>query len=221
MEQENKEISVSFFRAYPMLARLGARAFRCRPRGFTMIELLISIGIFVMITGIVVTSFSHGKYRDELVAAGAALQSAVREAQTFTTAGTTIRCPQLAPTDPAAPPVGYGVYINQVFGQPSVVVLYADCRTDSTPYTYDTDAHDDAVVRQVTLPANVALRNFLPATAPPLNIVFSPLIETVAVNGTPAYQGEATLELIHGKSGHYLTMRVNAFTGQVFMSQPQ
>lgn len=187
-----------------------------------MIELLISIGIFIVITGTVIMSFSRGKWRDELMSAGSAVQATVREAQTFTTAGATVRCPYLGPGEPdEPPPVGYGIYFEQPLNQPPVVVLFADCSTANTPYIYDTNppGYDDVLVRQVKLPPNVTLTNFQPGG--PLHIVFSPLIETVAVNGTPNHPGEAIVELSHAKSGRRMQIKVNAFTGQVFMGQPQ
>lgn len=195
-----------------------------RPRGFTLIELLISISIFLLITGSVIMSFASGKYRDELVSAGGLVQSVVREAQSFTSAGSTAACPGVSP---AAPPVGgYGVYMNQVVGQLPELIVFADCDPSSTIKTFDNSPPgdcddgncDDVIIRRVAMPARVNLVNVQPAL--PLNVVFSPLDEIVVVNNGSGFTGEASVELQHEKTNRKISLKVNTATGQVFVTPP-
>lgn len=183
-----------------------------RVTGFTLMELLISIAIFLIITAMVIVNFSSGKYRDELVGAGSILQAAVREAQALTNAGATALCP--GQVTPAVPVGGFGAY----FKQPSTVYVFADCETTNSRFAYS--ASDDTVVRTIQLSDNVTLDNSS-QPALPVSLVFSSLIETVAVNGQESYANPVSLVLAHSRSGYHLNVSVNAITGQVFTSQPQ
>ncbi len=200
--------------------------FSATPAGFTMVELLISISIFILITAVVILNFSSGKYRDELTSAGSLVQSAVREAQTFTSAGSTAACPGLPV---GTPQNGYGVYLDQPFGVAPEVIIFADCESTVSYLTYS--ASDDALVRRVILPPRVTFTTLgvtclsspcsTAVAPPPLHIVFSPVSETVAVNRTKDYNGEALIKLTHDKSGRSVTLKINAYTGQVFLGPLQ
>lgn len=59
--------------------------------GFTLIELVVSISIFTVISGIIVANLRSGTLRDELILDATGLVEAIRDAQTKTTAGELVK----------------------------------------------------------------------------------------------------------------------------------
>jgi len=190
--------------------------------GFTLLELMVSITIFLIITGMVLVNFRSGQYRDELSGSAELVQSLIREAQTATLSGTVtpVACPGL--TTAAAPPAGYGVYVAPVSGQPPTVLEFADCESVS-PITYQYAAGDPnfLIVKQATLSSHVYLdpNNLLVGNTPvsSLSIVFDALSEQVKINGSSANDG--TITLSHNNIGGAPTVTVNSSTGQVFVTK--
>lgn len=192
-----------------------------KPTGFTLIELIISIGIFVILTAMVISNFTSGKYHDELVDGTGVLQAAIREAQAFTNAGSTILCPSTA--TPVVPVGGFGVYLDQPLGQPATAIVFADCESTHSPFYYDPAANPqyDAVVHAVALPANDMIEAASSPTLP-ISIVFSSFEETVKVaTGSTSTAGPAIIKLAHQRSKYTQSITVNQVTGQVFAAPPQ
>jgi prepilin-type N-terminal cleavage/methylation domain-containing protein len=178
--------------------------------GFTMVELLISIAIFIMITGLVIVNFRAGQYRDELTGAAGLVQATLREMQTAANSGTVTPTPCPGVTTPQVPPSGYGVY----FATPSTMIEFADCETMAPKtYSYVSGNSNFIVVRTITLSSNVEFSSLQPGG--PLNTVFDPFVETVKVNGASS-DAIITVRHLRGTQAT-LTVRLNAATGQVFI----
>lgn len=175
-------------------------------RGFTLVELLISIGIFLLITSLVIVNFRQGQYRDELMGSAELIENALREAQTLTTTGATVTCP--GDSVSAVPPGGFGL---SAMG-PDNVIVFADCEE---PPTYTYAAADDLVIRTLKLAGNVEINAFDPA-GPELDLVFSPFDEKVRVNGSLILTDPALIRLRHKRTNAEAQVQTNVLTGQVF-----
>ncbi len=93
-----------------------------RMRGFTLIELMVTIGIMVVITG--VTLASHSKFGGQVMLRNLAYETAlvVREAQTY---GVSVRKIDIGSGEFEA---GYGVHFNA--NNPTEYVMFADTYKD-------------------------------------------------------------------------------------------
>ncbi len=174
-----------------------------------MMELVISVAIFVLITAMVIVNFRSGQYRDELIGGAEAIETTLREMQTKTNSGETVKCDSSQP-EPSEPPDGYGVRITNA---PLSIIAFADCGdVYSTKYTYD--ATDDLLLKTVSLPANVSIESMVPAAAT-LNIVFSPLSEVVIIN-TNDTTNLVEIKLKHSRTEREITVKLNRLTGQSY-----
>ncbi len=186
-------------------------------RGFTLVELLVSMGIFVIITSLVIVNFRSGQYRDELNGAAGIVQAALREAQTAASSGTVTPSPCPDPANPGhllstagPPPSGYGLHLTS----PNTIIEFADCETAAPKtYTYSEADQNFIFVRAVQVSPNVKFSNLQPGD--PLDIVFDPFVETVTVNNSAS---NAVITIQHPKGGGTtLSVHLNAATGQVFI----
>jgi prepilin-type N-terminal cleavage/methylation domain-containing protein len=167
-------------------------------KGFTIIELLVAMGIFVVITSMVVANFRTGSQSDELKIAAEALVSNLRKAQNMALAG------QLK--DGASPPGGYGVYFK--LADTDRYIIFADL--DGRPLDYDVgEALSDGTV---ILPRDVRIINVEPTVI--ASVVFKPPKPTIYINGGTA---EATLAvtLKHNLSGQTRRVVVKRISGQI------
>ncbi len=197
--------------------------------GFTVMELMISVGIFLLITALVIVNFRQGQYRDELAEGANVLETAFREMQTQATAGKTVQCLAF-PTIPSEPPGGWGVNIDTSAGN-YVITVFADCLEDETDlanHVYNQNI--DLVLNTLTLPSRVKITGLtvfdINNTGRPLlndvnglNIAFSPLTELVWLQGKnptdPESYIKARVELTHTVLQQRILVEVNALTGQV------
>lgn len=183
--------------------------------GFTLVELLISIAIFLLITAMVLVSFRSGQYRDELAGAAQVIQASLREMQTATFSGSAILCSStLQPVEPVG---GYGVHF-QPGAQP---IAFADCGDPGNSYaaTYRYKAASDPLIKTVQLPnsSRTNLTALSPSDAGGLDIMFSKTAEAPVVNGNQNYSGSnLTITLQHTVTNSLVCVEVNPITGQVF-----
>lgn len=187
-----------------------------RPLGFTMMELLISISIFLIITSMVIVNFRSGQYRDELMGSAQFLQSTLREMQTMAFSGSRVICPGYVPPEAGEmTPAGYGLNIN--FG---VVTAFADCDPSdpniSPNYKYG-GVLEDVNLKTISLYNNISIESItVGATAvSSLDAVFTPFSEIVKINNTET--DNIIIELIHSKTTKTVTVKITESTGQVFI----
>ena len=195
-------------------------------RGFTTMEMLISLAIFGVVTAFLMANFRTGKAIDELRLASNGAVSALRQAQTRAISGSTVNvcrggehdgklCSNGAAkgcvggTCSPEVPRGYGVRFSKVGEAAGRAVVFADL--DGTK-SYSTD--EDLQVLELSPSSNVAVTSFDPYTYPVVDVVFEPPRPTVYFNGS-VNETVVLISLEHEISGQVRTLRVNRVSGQV------
>ncbi|MFH1867263.1 MAG: type II secretion system protein [Patescibacteria group bacterium] len=177
------------------------------PSGFTLMELLVSVAIFLIITGLVIVNFRSGRYRDELVGAAEAIQTSLREMQTAYNSGDTVECV----TGEKEPPAnGFGVEITEI----PTIKTFADCGKDTPGVDYQYE-DTDVLLKEITISSHITVD----ITAPnelTLNVVFAPNSEEVRINQDVNFGGDAEILLEHTKSGRQATVTINSISGLIF-----
>lgn len=164
-------------------------------RGFTLLELILSIGILGILIGATISNF-HGGARNEAVRQSAMLSAGLlRQAQTMTLTGT-------RPDGSSFPTGGYGVRFDTA--SPTVLTLFAD---NNGNFNYD--GGEEIAAERLTLPAGASFN--LGAS---LNVVFSPPEANVYFNGAA---GPDTMAIPFQASGTSLSRTVTIYrlSGQV------
>lgn len=165
-------------------------------RGFTIIELLVAISIFIIVTGLVVANFRRGARSDELKIAAAGLASILQRAQTMALTGETI--------NGKVPSGGYGVYAT--LSEPNRYIMFADIN-DNKIYGAD-EALDGGII---FLPPNIIINQLNPA---PINIVFKPPKPIIYINGESS-ENSAIITLKDLVSNQIKRVIVNRISGQI------
>ena len=137
-------------------------------KGFTLIVLLVSVGIFIIVTGMVVVNFRAGSRSDELKISADALVSNLRRAQNMSLAGEQV--------NGVTPPGGYGVYFN--LGNPGRYVIFSDSNGN---LVYD--ANEDLPDGVIVLPKDIMIYMVSPGNIS--SVVFKPPKPTIYINGDP------------------------------------
>lgn len=196
-------------------------------RGFTMIEMLISLSIFAVVTAFVTANFRAGRQSDELRLSTQLLATAIRRAQTMAISGQTVPfcqggtndkgiCP--GGTDPECGggtcvrdvPRGYGVHLTTVGAGASKAVLFADTDGDKTFSVRET-VRTDAITPGPFVVAS-ALNPMSAGNA--LDILFEPPKPKLWFNASQAI-GIATVTLRHTTSSRTKNVTVNLISGQI------
>ncbi|MFZ5363974.1 MAG: pilus assembly FimT family protein [Patescibacteria group bacterium] len=166
-------------------------------KGFTIIELLVSLSIFIIVTAMVVTNFRGGNRSDELKIAAETIASSLRRVQNMALAGELV--------DGISPPGGYGIYFN--LGNPGQYLIFAD-KDGDLAYDVGEVLADGAI----DLADNITLENILPAAAS--TIIFKPPKPTIYINGGV---GDNILGVTvkHSLSGKVKKILVNRISGRV------
>ena len=178
--------------------------------GFTLMELLVSITIFLIITAMVITNFRMGQYREELFGAAEAIVTSAREMQSQTIAGTLVDCPGIL--EKTAPKNGFGIHVDTDL----LITGFGDCEDVFSLYGYDVD-DDFTSTTQFTVSKNVELVSVTPPGSPiALDLVFSSLSEAVVVNGVINPAPSVALGLRHKRTGKTVTVILNPTTGRIY-----
>ncbi len=195
-------------------------------RGFTLIEMLVSLAIFVIVTAFVTANFRAGRQSDELRIASQLAASSLRRAQSFALAGqTTTFCRGgandlrecLGGTDVECVggacvrevPHGYGVHFSTVDPARQRIVFFADTNGN---HAYD----DGEAIRSdaVSPGTSVVVNTVNPSATGVLDVVFDPPNPTVYFNGGTATP-IASVTVRHLATGQMKTVTVNALSGQI------
>jgi prepilin-type N-terminal cleavage/methylation domain-containing protein len=166
-------------------------------KGFTIIELLVSLGIFVVVTAMVVTNFRGGSQSDELKIAADTLVSNLRKAQNMALAGEQV--------GGITPPGGYGVYFT--LGTPLQYIVFADFNGNQK-YDLGEDLSDGKII----LAKNVVITGVRPLANS--SVVFKPPKPTTYINGGTA-DNVLEVDLGHSVSGKIRKILVNRVSGRI------
>jgi len=166
--------------------------------GFTLLELLVSIGIFVIITTAVVLNFRVGERSDELRLATERFASGLRGLSTMAQTGQrAVQCDTLVPKG------GYGVQI-----QNGTITFFADC---DGKHTFDTGETLSSYFTD--LPPSVSISPS-DSTNSPLTVTFEPPVPAVWINGQ-AMASEAQIILTHTKTLQTKTVTIKRISGRI------
>lgn len=175
-------------------------------KGFTIIELLVSLGIFVVVTTMVVANFRAGSRSDELKITAETLVSNLRRAQNMALAG------QL--TDGVTPPGGYGVYVK--LAEADRYVIFAD-KNGNLVYD-DGEALVDGII---FLPRNVRIEKIEKTLGATISgeVVFKPPKPVIYICKTGVIPCETedalSITLKHVLSEKTQQVSVNRISGRV------
>lgn len=137
--------------------------------GFTLIEVLISIGIIALLTGIFYANYRGAGIRTDLKGAAQKLANDIRLAQNFSL-GT-------KEFNESTPSGGWGVYFD-IVNYPDSYLIFADKNEN-----FEYDEHNNEKYRTINLPANISLISLeIEDLVNPANIVFLPPDPQVYIN---------------------------------------
>ncbi len=163
--------------------------------GYSMIELMVVIFIFIVIFTATMANFRHGERTEELRLAADHVASVIRQAQSQALAG--IGEETDLSTD-------YGLLFIEEINQ---FLIYKDNNKNKI---YDIVGNE--LIETITLPQTITITE---VTGGILNIVFSPPRPTIYINGDTVLQ-EAEIKLNHLKiSDKQGTINFNRITGRV------
>lgn len=166
-------------------------------KGFTIIELLVSLSIFIVITAMVVANFRAGSRGDDLRISAEAMVSNLRKAQNMALAG--------QPTNDIVPPGGYGLYFN--LATPDRYIIFADMNGDKV-YNSGEELADGLV----TLPREVRIISVSPVIVS--TVVFKPPKPTIFINNDPSNE-TLSVTLKHTSSEQTRVVTVNRVSGRI------
>lgn len=170
--------------------------------GFTLVEMMVVIAIFVVIYAATIANFRKGDNRSELLLATENLAGDIKKIQTQTLAGSA-----QAEIDPIG---GFGVYFNLT--NDSQYVLFRDNGDEE----FQAQPGDDAMLETVQLPKSITLDNLLfnDQSTADLTIVFKPPKPDIYFNDDLAASSSIILlsEKLNNQAGK---ISVYKFTGKV------
>lgn len=195
-------------------------------KGFTLIEMLISLSIFGVITGIVIANFRAGQQGDELRISGQLVASTMRRAQTAALGGEEINyckggtdnlevCLSGDDADCAGGvcdpdiPRGYGIHFTTADDGKRMMTYFAD--TDGDRIFDETEIVSQ---RAVSSGEFIEISSLVPLSGNRLDIVFVPPKPTVYFNGTTV-DALAKVTLRHITTGAFREVMINRISGQI------
>ncbi len=200
-------------------------------RGFTLVEMLISLGIFAVITGFVMANFRVGSQGDELRLAQQLVASELRRAQTMAIAGQTVnycaagvRVGQFCTSGNSAecggpdgncvrsaPPGGYGVHFTTLETGNRQMILFADVDA-GRDHRYEPG--EEIRTTSVSPGTYVSVYLLEPSDAGGLDVAFTP------GDGLPLFNNAADppvakITVRHKSTEAAKEVTVNAVSGQI------
>lgn len=172
-------------------------------KGFTIIDLLVAITIFVILTSLTIANFVTGKRRDALRQSGIVLVSILQEAQTAALSGMTI--------NGVTPVGGYGVHFDT--STPSQIIYFADVNGnevyDQTTDTLVSGVIDNLPDEVVISALKVGEDNLLSA-----DFVFKAPDGNRYLNGL-LNGGKLEIDLVHQKTSQTTKVTASTSSGQI------
>jgi prepilin-type N-terminal cleavage/methylation domain-containing protein len=152
-------------------------------QGFTLVELLVSIFIIVLISGIIFANYRVGGQQFALQRSANKLAQDIRRAQAMAMGAA--ECPAGTGCAGSVPP-GYGIYLSQ--GNTNYL-LYADTNQAGGNQNYD---GGDASIDTINLEKGVEILSASPSS---FSINFKPPDPTVTIRGSAGDVSTATITL--------------------------
>jgi len=175
--------------------------------GFTTVDLLVAVSIFIIIASIMIANFRQGSQQDQLRQAGFLVASVLEQAQAQALAGTTVNIGGST----FVPSGGYGVYFD--LSSPNQLILFPDLNSNGL---FDS-ANEIISGWTYNLPANVTINTLTPVL-PAVAFSFRPPLGDRYINGSlngGGGGGSLQVGLRHSRSGNLINVTVNAISGQI------
>lgn len=195
-------------------------------RGFTIIDMLVSLTIFGVVTGFLMANFRSGRTADELRIGAQSIGSSFREVQTMAITGKTLpvcrggssnlkvctigvstTCP--SGTCAYEVPRGYGLRLSTLTTGASLLTLFADTNGNRA-----FDAGEAMNTKPLSTTTRVFVKTLTPVGSNVLDVVFEPPKPTVYFNASTATT-LATVQVQHSTSGATRSVTINRVSGQV------
>lgn len=158
--------------------------------GFTLLELSISLIIFVLITAFAIANIKGGTRNEKLKTARTQLIEDLKKMQNYSLTGRTCETGDAAScTAGSVPARGYGLYITRCASNCSYV-LFSDTLAGGVDYHYDGGEQlNNGIVK---FNKDIIVSNFSSNGSDdngPINVVFAPYSTTITMNGASAGGG--------------------------------
>ncbi|MDD5290334.1 MAG: prepilin-type N-terminal cleavage/methylation domain-containing protein [Patescibacteria group bacterium] len=171
--------------------------------GFTVLELMVVIGIMVMMLVLTVPNFKSFDRSQILESEADKLFSILRQAQVWALTGQTV----------GATRYNFGVHFLQCVSAPGCQYTFFKDDFTSGDKRYSTG--EEYGIGQITLGSGVYVAAINPQSSNILDIIFEVPTGKVYLNGAEAGSGNATITLTSSFSGRSRTITVNSESGQI------
>lgn len=179
-----------------------------KKNGFTLIELIVSVSIISMVTGVFLANYSSANRRSDLTMTAQKMVADIRLAQNYA-----LGLARYGLKDSGTVPLGgWGVHVDlldPVYGN-NKYIIFAD---DNGNGVYDTDENKVEFGSQVTvLPTNIVIESLTVGTK--ADITFLPPDPITTITGSVTTHRQIDIVLKDTKTNSIKTLRVN-FLGLV------
>lgn len=168
-------------------------------KGFSLIELIVAIGIFGILTAAVVVNLRQASPAGELNLQAANIVSLLRQAEVQSKAG--------EPFEGQISIGGYGVTITECSTPPCSAVLFADVNGDWTIQSATEE------VQSISLGENVTIDSVSLATT--VDITFKPPRPFICFNAQCSDIGTLDITLGSTETSETVTITINQISGQI------
>ncbi len=198
-------------------------------RGFTLIEMMVSLSIFGVMAAVMLASYRSGSIVDEMRTASQLAASAVRQAQTRSMAGSVISvCRRGAEIPPQLcsfgcdggecaneVPYAYGVRFRSTGDGSREAVIFADLADSTGAANMTMDATEVIQSTKLSSTGRSYVKSLSPSLGDRLEIVFVPPRPSIYFNNSEA-DNLAIIEFGHeADDTDTRKLRVNRISGQV------
>ena len=159
---------------------------------FTLIEMMVVIGLIALFAGLFVANYHIGGRISDLLTQTEKIAGVLKEAQIMSLTGKSV--------SGIRPDRGYGVYIENSHSYK----LFADTSSDST-YSYDSN---DKVIQSFTTPSAIEINSSTK------NFVFAPPKGTVYFDGSLGAETK-TITIWQKAINRYLYIKIDPSTGRI------
>lgn len=163
-------------------------------KGFSLIELLVSIAIFGILSTFIVANIRGSGPKQEVRLQAANLASLLRQAQVRSMAG--------EPVEGSVPLGGYGLEIDDCVTAPCSVTTLVDRDGDFAADSTDQIGLGDQILTDVV-------------GADSVRIYFKPPRPYVCINADCSRTQEVVINVLHPRTDDFSTVKVNPVSGQI------
>lgn len=175
-----------------------------------MIEMLVSIFILVIITGIITANLRHGAKSDDLRRTATEVNSVLRKAQNLSLIGAQEGLPDGASSNTGI----FGVHFDT--NQQSQYLLFLDFKNESGENVPDGlyQSGEELPGSVYQLPNQVIFNSLSPSSSGILDVTFSPPKPTIYFNDSRE-DTSAVIELRQTNTGQSRYLKINLLSGQI------